>query len=269
MTDKFEELKTQLRIELEGKIKNQIKKIKCLECELEKCSTWKEAFHEGELLKANYGILKKGMAAITLLDWETNQEIQISLNPKKTSQEQLSVKFKKAKKMESGLASVALLLQESLQKLSYLEDKMCQLEKAEDLSEFKPKKILPAKKNVPEKALPYKEFTSRAGIKILVGKNAKANDKLTFVYANGSDWWLHVQDFPGSHVVIKSADPDQETLEEAMQLALKYSKAKDRGEGEICLTQRKYVTRLPRHPGKVQVSKHKTVVIRRATADSP
>lgn len=103
-------------------------------------------------------------------------------------------------------------------------------------------------------------------MKIWVGKNAKMNEKLTFQLANGRDWWLHVSGYPGSHVIIKmnkDQEPDPETLKDAFQLALYHSKARDMGEGEICFTQRKYVSRLGRKKtGLVQISKHQTAWIR-------
>lgn len=84
--------------------------------------------------------------------------------------------------------------------------------------------------------------------------------------ANGRDWWLHVRGCPGSHVIIrldKNLEPDSETLKDALQLALYYSKARHQGEGEICFTQRKYVSRLGKNKtGLVQISKHQTAWIR-------
>jgi len=52
-------------------------------------------------------------------------------------------------------------------------------------------------------------------------------------------------------------------LQDALQLALHYSKAKNRGEAEVCLTQRKFVSRLKKgKTGQVQISKHKIIFIR-------
>jgi predicted ribosome quality control (RQC) complex YloA/Tae2 family protein len=48
-----------------------------------------------------------------------------------------------------------------------------------------------------------------------------------------------------------------------MQVALLHSKAKDRGESEVCVTQVKFVTKARGHkPGQVQISKHKNVFVR-------
>lgn len=93
------------------------------------------------------------------------------------------------------------------------------------------------------------------------GKSAKDNDKLTFACANGSDYWLHARDVPGSHVVLhlgKQREPDEESLKDATQAALFFSKAKDNQEGEVCITQCKYVARFGKNqPGKVQISQHR------------
>ena len=41
------------------------------------------------------------------------------------------------------------------------------------------------------------------GYTIMWGRNAKSNDHLTFIEADGEDIWMHVKGVPGSHVVIK------------------------------------------------------------------
>ena len=58
--------------------------------------------------------------------------------------------------------------------------------------------------------------------------------------------------------VPKNAQPDAEAMQDAFQLAIAYSKAKDKSEAEILVTQAKFVTRYGKgQPGKVHVSKHK------------
>ncbi len=84
--------------------------------------------------------------------------------------------------------------------------------------------------------LPYTCYTSADGVDIFVGKNARANDELSFnpEYSSCNDWWLHLSDIPGTHVVVKCEDDDlpgnfRETLLDAATLAvLKSSAAKDK-----------------------------------------
>lgn len=114
-----------------------------------------------------------------------------------------------------------------------------------------------------KKELPFREYISETGFKILVGKSSKSNDILTFQYAKGNDLWLHVKDYPGSHVVImrpKGKEVDQATIEKAVSLACYYSKAKNAAHAEVCLTEKKYVSRLGKKgDGKVQISKQKII----------
>ena len=53
------------------------------------------------------------------------------------------------------------------------------------------------------------------------------NDYLTFKLAKKSDIWLHTKDIPGSHVVIHSNTPDEQTLKEAATLSAYFSKARE------------------------------------------
>ncbi len=95
------------------------------------------------------------------------------------------------------------------------------------------------------------------GFEILVGKGDVANDTLTFSIADPQDFWLHVVNSAGSHVVARN--PDQlavlppGVLDYAAQLAVWYSKARgSRGKVEVHICRVSDVTK-PRSfpPGKV------------------
>lgn len=75
-----------------------------------------------------------------------------------------------------------------------------------------------------------KVFFTRSGAEVLVGRNAKENDHLTFVLSQKDHLWLHASDVPGSHVVIKATHPSDDDILDAADLAAKYSKAAT-GEG--------------------------------------
>ncbi|CUI17825.1 putative fibronectin/fibrinogen binding protein [Candidatus Protochlamydia naegleriophila] len=251
--------------------KRMQKKLKELEKELAECSQWEQVKHEGELLKSQFSSLKKGMREINVWDWLQNNPRTLQLSGTLTPQEELAHRFKKAKKLHGALSHLPAQIERINQKIKELEDRIRELESAETieaLKSFKPqlKPILSVKEKIEKRQLPYHEYRSSTGLLMWVGKNAKANDSMTFTLANGSDWWLHAQGIPGSHIVIrtlKGRDPDPETIADALQLALYFSKAKEQQEADICITQRKYVSRLGKNqPGKVQISKHKTVWIR-------
>ncbi|WP_075882518.1 NFACT RNA binding domain-containing protein [Candidatus Protochlamydia sp. W-9] len=263
------------KLALEKVLRKGIKKLQkkrenLLKAERE-CLDWETIQHEGELLKSFFSQLKKGMSQLTLWDWLKNQEVCLKLDPELLPSEQLKYRFKKAKKLRISLPHLEKQLLYANQDLLTQVDQLNRLQKTtriEELSSFKSKKLIlrKAAEQLQKKQLPYREFLSSTNTPIWVGKNDKGNDRMTFALAKGSDWWLHTQDVPGSHIVIrtkKDQDPDEETLADAMQLALYNSKAKVRQEAEICMTQRKFLSRMGKNQlGKVQISKHRSVWIR-------
>jgi predicted ribosome quality control (RQC) complex YloA/Tae2 family protein len=115
-------------------------------------------------------------------------------------------------------------------------------------------------------ALPYREFQSRSGKAILVGKGAKQNDALTVRFARGNDLWLHAHDWSGSHVVVRlqpGEDIDEESLLDAATLAAHHSKAKGAAKVEVIYARAKHVAK-PKGfpPGMVSVASPKTILVR-------
>ena len=106
--------------------------------------------------------------------------------------------------------------------------------------------------------LPYHELRSSDGYRILVGRGARDNDRLTLHVARGRDLWLHARDFAGSHVVIPRPDTrpvPERTIEEAAQLAAWNSRGRTDSLVEVTLLERKHVSKprgLP--PGRVQLA---------------
>ncbi|MFP4564329.1 MAG: NFACT RNA binding domain-containing protein, partial [Spirochaetia bacterium] len=81
---------------------------------------------------------------------------------------------------------------------------------------------------------------------ILVGRTAKENDELLRKHVKGNDYWLHTRDFPGGYVFIKNIPGKSvplQTLLDAANLALFYSKGRSSGKGELYYTQVKYLRR--------------------------
>lgn len=62
---------------------------------------------------------------------------------------------------------------------------------------------------------------------MIVGKNNKQNEYLTNKLAARDDVWFHTKDIPGSHVVIRSNTPSEQTIIEAANIAAYFSKAKN------------------------------------------
>ena len=82
---------------------------------------------------------------------------------------------------------------------------------------FREKKAAPA---------PYR-YTLKDGSLVMVGRNNKENDFLTFKLSAAGDIWLHTKDIPGSHVLLRpAAEISEETIYAAAAIAAYYSKAR-------------------------------------------
>ena len=81
-------------------------------------------------------------------------------------------------------------------------------------------------------------YVSSDGYDIYVGKNNTQNDALTFHFADPGDIWMHANDMPGSHVILRSGGRPMEEIpdrafEEAASLAAWYSAGRAQGKVEI------------------------------------
>jgi predicted ribosome quality control (RQC) complex YloA/Tae2 family protein len=101
---------------------------------------------------------------------------------------------------------------------------------------------------------------------ILIGKNSRDNDELTFQIAAPEDFWFHVADYSGSHVVVRNPTKEKELNEDvlvkAAQLAAYFSQARNSSKVEVHYTKRKHVTK-PRRakPGLVRLLEFKSIKV--------
>jgi predicted ribosome quality control (RQC) complex YloA/Tae2 family protein len=272
----FHQAKQSLTTAINKQIKKFEKRKETLEKSLKEASQWEKFQHEAELLKANVDKIKKRMRSIDVWDWLDNRTYTLSIDPLKTPQELLKESFKRVKKLQASQAPLQKQLKIALSDLEHWLDLRMKTNDIIAIDELRalqtklsssPGHIDKTPKSAKDsQVLPYKRFISASGVKIWVGKNGKSNDQLTFHLANGRDWWLHASGYSGSHVIIRSGkdeQPDFETLQDAMLLALYFSKAREQGECEICYTQRKYLSRVKNGKvGTVQMSKHKTAWVK-------
>lgn len=224
--------------ELFRKIKNdQVKISKKIE-KLEKSlidADHAEIFRiKGELLTTFLHEVPRGVKTVTLNNYyEENEPIEIALNEAITPNQNAQKYFQRYQKLKNSVKVVIEQLEKAKYELLYLQSIESQLEIAtpkdielikEELIAEKYIKDKQKKKKAKQKKSEPETFTSSTGIKILVGKNNLQNDQLTLKTSSKTDIWLHTKDIPGSHVIIKSKEPDETTLIEAAHLAAFYSK---------------------------------------------
>lgn len=110
----------------------------------------------------------------------------------------------------------------------------------------------------------YLRYATSDGIAIIVGQSDRSNDELVRHYGSSRHLWLHVRDYPGSHVLLltNGRDVPQRSLEEAAIIAGYYSKGRGETELDISYTPVKQLRR-PKggKPGQVLLVSEKVISV--------
>ncbi|WP_426333079.1 Rqc2 family fibronectin-binding protein [Paenibacillus silvae] len=194
----------------------------------------------GELLFASLHLVNKGDKSVELVNFydEEQRSITIQLDPLLTPSDNAQRYFKRYNKYKNSLAVIHEQLSKTKDEIAYLDNLLQQLSIASmnDIEEIRDELVQQGylrdrnkkgKKKKKNDRPTVHQFTSSEGIDILVGKNNLQNEYVTNRLASANDTWLHTKDIPGSHVVIRSTDFGEATLEEAAQLAAYFSQAKE------------------------------------------
>ena len=203
----------------------------------------------GELLNTYGYTASPGDKSLACLNYYSNEEILIPLDPQKTALENAQKYFERYQKLKRTEEAVTEQLKETKADLEHLLSVQASLDTIEneaDIGEVRRElmeagyirgKGLGKGKKKTESGKPL-HYVSSDGYDLYVGKNNFQNDYLTFKLANGNDWWFHSKKFPGSHVILKvrkdgpDAVPDR-AFNEAGALAAYYSKGRDQSKVEI------------------------------------
>jgi predicted ribosome quality control (RQC) complex YloA/Tae2 family protein len=253
--------------------------------DLQQAERYEEFKKFGELLMINKERIKKGQESAELTDIFESQhpQIEIPLDPKLSPIGNAQRYFKKYKKAREALKIILRRELETKNKITHLEQISERLEgflEEKDLEEIRRDLIRLGLLSAPtereeaksigklkQKKLQFRTFVTESGAEILVGRNNKENDYLTFKFARPDDLWFHAQDVPGSHVLLKrrdkKAEPSTEQIRQVARIAAYYSKARGEKKALVVYTQAKYV-RKPKKakPGLALVEREKTILVK-------
>lgn len=229
------------------------KKINKLEKTLEDAKKAKQYQLYGELLTAHMYEVKRGDRQIEVVNYydENGATVTIPLDPQKTPSENAQNYFRKYNKAKNSVSVVKEQIKKAKEEIDYFDGLLQQMESAapKDVEEIREeleeegyvKRRITRKKKKKEDKPVLETYRSSEGIDILVGKNNKQNEYLTNRLARSRDTWLHTKDIPGSHVVIRSDNFGETTLQEAANLAAYFSKSKYSSSVPVDYTQIRHV----------------------------
>lgn len=277
----FVQLRHQIRQKLNHLLSKLRVKVEGFKSRLSQSDQADESKHQADLLMANLHQWKPGMKAIELPDFETDEPVLISLDPEKNAVLNAQTLYKKHQKLKRTRAAIEPLLAEVQSEIDYLEqveaaisqfegyetpddlealveirDELIQQGYLED-SEYRR-----ADRKDDTESQPYR-YTTPSGFELLVGRNNRQNDQLSFRTATEYDLWFHTQEIPGSHVLLRlepGKAADEKDLQFAANLTAYHSRARQSEQVPVIYTEPKNVYK-PKgaKPGTV-IYKHERVI---------
>ena len=252
---------------------------------------------KADLLMAHLHEWKVGMTEITLTDFESGALVTLPLNPEKNAVQNAQKLYKQHQKLKRARLAVVPLLKEVRTEISYLEqveESLLQTPKYQEEGDLRSLEetqtelitqgylrdktgyqagVAPrtSAKKTPQEDSGYRQYLTQQGFTILVGRNNKQNEQLTFKHASDYDLWFHAQEIPGSHVLLRlnaGDTPTDETIQIAANVAAYYSRARQSDQVPVIYTQPQHVYK-PKGalPGMVLYKKETVVWAQPANAE--
>lgn len=229
----------------------------------------------GELITANLYRMERGQSRLTAQNYydENCADVDIPLDVRLSPQENAARYFKQYAKAKTAEKYLTAQLQRGGEELQYLESVLQELAQAESEQDFNDIRteltdggyLRGRGKKQPgfQRASKPREFRSSAGLRILVGRNNRQNDRLTAKDADKRDIWFHTQKIHGSHVILCTggAEPDEQSLMEAASLAAYFSQAQGGTKVPVDYTPVKFVKKpAGAKPGMVVYTTYQTML---------
>lgn len=217
---------------------------------------------EADLLLAHLKRVPTGADRVELPDWDGTPRL-LTLDASRAPAENAEARYDQARRRETR-AEQALERSERLQQ--ELDELRTQLEEADRIDDASLRSrvaaIAPRRQERPTG--PGLRYVGPHDFPIVVGRNARDNDAVTFKLARSRDLWLHVQGWHGSHVVVLAGGREVpfDTVLFAARLAAGHSKASGGDNVPVDYTLRKHVWKVKGAPaGAVHYAHQKTVYV--------
>ena len=223
----------------------------------------------GELLLTYQNRVPRGSREVTLPGQTDGEPRTISLDPARTATENAQQYFRRYRKAIRAAEELDNRIAALRPDIDYLDQLMADLALAESRPEIEAVRqalIEAGWASHPARARSGQVEGPRRfdvmGFVVLVGRNARQNEVLTFRLAAPSDLWLHVREGPGSHVIVRreGRDVPDDVLRQAASLAAYYSPMRDERRVAVVATERRFVHRASgARPGLVTYRNERTL----------
>jgi len=194
----------------------------------------------GDLITSSIYAMKRGMKEVTLTDYYSEDcgEVKISLDEKLSPAQNAQRYYKKYTKMKVAKVELSKQIEAAEKELEYIDtvfDALTRASSENDLLEIRAELYSSGfaskmKNHIQRKKIQNAplEYLTTEGYKVLCGKNNVQNDILTTKTAAKGDYWFHVKNAAGSHVILlcDGDEPSEKTFTEAAEIAAYNSKSR-------------------------------------------
>ena len=230
----------------------------------------------GELITANLYRMERGQRVLEAQNYyeEDCPTVEIPLDVRLSPQENAAKYFKQYNKAKTAEKMLTELLEAGREELQYLESVLQELQQAESEQDFNDIRAelesggylrrQGKKQSGFQRPSKPREFRSTVGLRILVGRSNRQNDRLTTKDAQKWDIWLHTQKIHGSHVILctDGLEADQQSIAEAAALAAYFSQGREGDKVAVDYTPVKFVKKpAGSRPGMVIYTTYKTLYV--------
>lgn len=285
-TDKLnQQTFSQLRHQLSQKLNNFLEKLRTKATtfaqRLQQSDRADEYRQKADLLMAHLQDWLPGMKEMTLPDFETSLPIAIALEPDKNAVQNAQRLYKQHQKLKRARIAVEPLLAEVRAEIEYLEqveaaiahiDNYHSTEDLQALEEIREELVQQGYLEDPEYksrssteavTTNFYRYRTQSGFEVLIGRNNRQNDQLTFRVAGDYDLWFHAQEIPGSHVLLRREPgtvPEDVDLQYTANLAAYYSRGRQSEQVPVVYTELKHVYKPKGAKPGIAIYKHERVI---------
>ncbi|MEO1558803.1 MAG: NFACT RNA binding domain-containing protein, partial [Cyanobacteria bacterium J06632_19] len=257
----FSQLKHQLTQKLSNFLEKLRSKAETFEKRLQQSEQSDKYRTKADLLMAYLKEWQPGMEEITLADFETNEPVKIKLQPDQNAVQNAQKLYKQHQKLKRARTAVEPLLAEVNGEIAYLEqvesaisqiDNYLEAEDLQALEEIREELIAQKylkdseyrRRSSNEVITNFHRYQTPNGFEVIIGRNNRQNDQLTFKVAGDYDLWFHAQEIPGSHVLLRlepGTVAEDNDLQFTANLAAYYSRARQSEQVPVIYTEPKQV----------------------------
>lgn len=274
-TDRLRQKSQGLRKSVASAIKKNLLKQKRINEDLELAAESEIFRLYGELLTANLHVMKPEAATVELTNYYNGGKITIPLDKRLSPVQNAQAYYRKYTKSKRTIQEKSRMLSETQSENEYLQSVMAFLEITRDPTTIdsirdelvetgylRSNKAASTKKK--GRFIPLR-YTTCDGFTVLVGRNNKENDEITFHVGQRNDLWFHAKDYHGAHVVLvlDGKEPTLAAIGDAAGIAAFHSKGRGADKIPVDYTRIRFVKK-PQgsQPGKCIYTDQQTLYVK-------